>query len=221
MKVNNFVDVKQVKEAEGFQEFQKLPLGKIIKANWKLFTLCVILAGSVGSTNQFLVIFFGTYNFDVLGIIERSLMHKYISIAIIFYMVFSIVGGYLADKFGQYLISSLAVFAILILSVVLCLQINSLMFSKVTFIAIAGFLPFVTMPAAATFKQSIPIAIRYRVFALSHAIGSVIISAPTAFLSTWLYHKTKISWLPIVYFITTIIMIFFALYHLHKRKIID
>ena len=50
-------------------------------------------------------------------------------------------------------------------------------------------MPFITMPAAAIFKQSIPIAIRYRLFALSHSIGSVVISAPTAFLSTFIYHK--------------------------------
>ena len=99
----------------------------------------------------------------------------------------------------------------------LCLYLNNRILNEWVFIGIATLMPFVTMPAAAIFKQSIPEAIRYRLFSLSHAIGSVLISAPTAFLSTFIYHKTNIIWLPIVYFICTIIMIFLSLHYLNKR----
>ena len=85
------------------------------------------------------------------------------------------------------------------------------------FITIAAVMPFITMSSAAILKQSIPVAIRYRLFSLSHAIGSVILSAPTAFLSTLLYHETGITWLPVCYFMVMILLISFSLYHLNKH----
>ncbi len=217
MKITNFSDNKQMHEADGFAEFQNLSLTKIVKTNWKLFLLCIVLAGSIGSTNQFLIMFFGTYNFEILGTIDRSSMQKTISLAIVAYMIFSVVGGHIADKVGQYIVAIFAVFAVLACSVLLCLYLNRMILNEWIFIGIAALMPFITMPAAAILKQSIPVAIRYRLFSLSHAIGSVVISAPTAFLSTFIYHKTNIIWLPIGYFICTIIMIFLALHYLNKR----
>ena len=217
MKITNFSDHKQMHETDGFSEFQNLSLTKIIRTNWELFLLCIVLAGSIGSTNQFLIVFFGTYNFEIIGTIERSSMQKIISLAIVAYMIFSVVGGYIADKLGPYIVAKFAVFAVLTCSILLCLYLNNRILNEWVFIGIATLMPFVTMPAAAIFKQSIPEAIRYRLFSLSHAIGSVLISAPTAFLSTFIYHKTNIIWLPIVYFICTIIMIFLSLHYLNKR----
>jgi len=217
MKFTNFSDSKPIKDDPSFNEFQGLSLGEIIKSNWRLFLLCLILAGSIGSTNQFLIIFFGTYNFEILQTIDRSSMQSYISLAIIAYMIFSIVGGYLADKFGRYRITVIASIVTIILSIFLCISLNQMILNKWLFIAIAAVMPFITMSSAAILKQSIPLPIRYRLFSLSHAIGSVFLSAPTAFLSTLLYHKTNIPWLPVSYFITMIMLISFALYYLNKR----
>ena len=101
------------------------------------------------------------------------------------------------------------------------LRLSNLVLSPFAYVAIAASLPLITMPAAAILKQSIPKSIRYRLFSLSHAIGSVFISAPTALFSTFIYKKTNLTWLPICYFITTILMISFALYHLNKRVLKD
>jgi hypothetical protein len=89
--------------------------------------------------------------------------------------------------------------------------------NKWIFVSIAVLMPFITMPSAAIFKESIPIAIRYRLFSFTHAIGSVIFSAPTAFITTFIYYKTNITWLPIVYFIGTIILILISIHYLNKR----
>ena len=217
MKITNFSDSTLVHENDSFSKFQNLSLTKIIKTNWQLFLLCIILAGSIGATNQFLIVFFGTYNFEIIGTVDRSSMQKIISLAIVAYMVFSVVGGYIADKIGQYIVALFALFAVLVCSILLCIYLNDKILNEWVFISLAALMPFITMPAAAIFKQSIPIAIRYRLFALSHAIGSVVISAPTAFLSTFIYHKTNIIWLPIAYFICTVIMIFWSLHYLNKR----
>lgn len=204
-----------------FSEFKANSIKIVILHNLKLFIYCIMLAGCIGSTNQFLVIFFGTYNYALLQTVNQSLMHQYVSIAIICYMIFAVISGYLADKFGEYLILSIATFSTVVMSIILALQLNELIFNKIIFIAIATLMPFITMPAASIFKRSIPIAIRYRLFSLSHAVGSVLISAPTSYVSTFIYHKTNIAGLPILYFITTLIVIFLVINVLRKKQIID
>ena len=72
-------------------------------------------------------------------------------------------------------------------------------------------LPFITIPAAAILAEYIPTVLRHRMLSISHAIGSILISAPTAALATFLYLKTKIGWLPITYFIMTIVMVSLSL----------
>lgn len=218
MKISNFSDKDQMHELANFDHYQKLTLSQIIKNDYKAFLLCVLVAGSIGSTTQFIIIFFGTYNFGVLKIIDRSIMQQYISIAIGCYMLFSLIGGLLADKFGSYKVFNFATFSVLIMAFILSFQINEMVLNKWTFIIIACCLPIMIMPAAAIYKRSIPKVIRYRFFSLSHALGSVCISAPTAFVSTYIYLKTNIAWLPILYFIITIIMIFFSIYYLNKRE---
>lgn len=221
MKITNFRDETKIKDDINFAEFKNLPIKKIIYLNWKLFFLCALLAGGIGSTNQFIIIFFGTYNFEILGTIDRSSMQSYITIAIIFYMIFSIVSGYFADKFNRYYITILGSSLVIICSVILMLSLANFILIPFAYIAIAASLPFINMPAAAIIKQAIPKSIRYRLFSLSHAIGSVFISAPTALFSTFIYKKTNLAWLPICYFIAIILMISFALYYLNKRALKD
>ena len=86
MKVTGFKDKTEIKDDINFAEFKNSSTKNIIYANWKLFLLCILLAGGVGSTNQFIIIFFGTYNFEILETIDRSSMQSYITIAIVFYM---------------------------------------------------------------------------------------------------------------------------------------
>lgn len=216
IRISNFSDNQQVKSDPKFEEFRNLPLGLIIRSNWKLFLLCLILAGSIGSTNQFLIIFFGTYNFEILKTIDRSTMQLYILLAIIAYMAGSLIGGYMADRFGRFRVSMFATIAILVCSILLSIYLNKMVMNQWVFFALSFSMPFLTMPSAAIFQESIPIVIRYRLFALSHAIGSVFISAPTALLSTWIYQKTELAWLPICYFMVTILMIAMPLFYLNK-----
>jgi MFS family permease len=221
MNITNFTDETKIMHKPEFNKFKNLSITKIVSSNFKLFIFCLILAGGIGSTNQFLIIFFGTYNFEILKTIDRSSMQSYISIAIIFYMIFSIVGGYIADKFNRYYVTIFGAIIAIIFSIALVFSLSKNVLNPWVYVALSSAMPFITMPAAAILKQSIPIAIRYRLFALSHAVGSVIISAPTALLSTFLYKKTNLPWMPICYLIATILMISFSLYYLNKRATKD
>ncbi|MES2215322.1 MAG: MFS transporter [Pseudomonadota bacterium] len=191
----------------GYDAFKNVPIWVLIKENWELFVTCLFVAGAIGSTNQFYIIFFGTYNFNVLGVIEQSTMQFYTSIAIVLYMIFAIVGGLAADYFGRKAINSLAFFALLILTIATILSLSHGKTDYSLFFASNIALPFLNVTALAFLKQSIPIVIRYRIFSLAHAVGSICISTPTAFISTYMYHKTGLVWLPMVYFLVSISII--------------
>jgi hypothetical protein len=87
----------------------------------------------------------------------------------------------------------------------------------VLFFTSMSVLPFFIMPSMALLKQSIPTAIRYRIFSLAHAIGSIVIGTPTAFLSLLMYRKTGLEWLPLCYFFATIIIIAIGTHTLSKK----
>ena len=120
MKINNFSDNNKINKKENFDQFQKMSITQIIQKDYKLFILCLILAGSIGSTYQFIIIFFGTYNFEILKILDRSVMQQYTSVAIICYLIFCIISGYLTDLLGAYNVFKAAIKIVLILAISLC-----------------------------------------------------------------------------------------------------
>ena len=132
MKITGFKDTIEIKDDINFEEFKNASTKNIVYKNWKLFLLCILLAGGIGSTNQFIIIFFGTYNFEILETIDRSSMQSYITIAIVFYMIFGIISGYFADKFNRYRITLLGSISVIICSTILMLKLNNLVLSPFT-----------------------------------------------------------------------------------------
>ena len=190
---------------------------RIALENIRLFLPCILLAGCIGSTYQFVIIFFGTYNFEILKIVAPTKMQFFTSTAIIIYMTFSIIGGLCADYFGKRLIANIAGFCLIIITALFTYKISKSNFSLVLYFFITITLPFITMPALAFLKQAIPQVIRYRIFSLAHAFGSILISAPTSYISTYLYYKTKAPWIPMLYFAITIFIMLGAINFLSKH----
>jgi MFS transporter, MHS family, proline/betaine transporter len=219
MKTSNFQDISKPSERTNFEEFRNIPLRRIIVSNFKLFFTCLALAGAIGSTNQFTIIFFGTYCYKVLNLIDKSTMKTYVIAAIMLYMVFSVIGGILADKFGRFKVAILGLsICIIFTSIQIYVIINDTL-SPILYLLMTSSLPLITMPSAAIIKASIPAEVRYRIFSLSHAIGSILISAPTAYISTLLFHKTNIAWMPFLYFIMSLALIFYSLLILNNKKL--
>jgi len=200
-----------------YEEFKNEPTLSIILKNWKLFILCLLVAGAIGSTNQFYIIFFGTYNFEILHTISRSVMQFYISIGIALYIIFAVIGGLTSDMLGRKFVGSLAFVVLLIITIATMFFLSRNESSPILFFASLVTLPFFVIPALASVKQSIPKVIRYRMFSFAHAIGSICISAPTALFSTLLYHETKVSWAPMCYFLATILIIVISTNILYKK----
>lgn len=206
-----------INKEQEYNDYQALNITQILRKHSQLFILGVILAGAIGSTNQFLVIFLGTYCFKVLQVIDQNVMQFYVSVGIVCYMFFSIVGGYVADKIGRLKVALFAGCIAIIEFIYMGFLLARSEFSVSLYLLACVTMPFLIMPALAFVKQSIPVVIRYRMFSLAHAIGSICLSAPTAFTATYMYMHTEIAWFPVVYFIATILVMLTAILILCKK----
>jgi len=92
------------------------------------------------------------------------------------------------------------------LSILQCYFVRDGKLSIPLYFAVSGLLPLVNIPCLTLLKSFIPKVIRQRLFSLVHALGSMTISASTPMISTWLYSKTQIAWLPILYFMSIIFL---------------
>jgi MFS family permease len=177
---------------------------KIIKNNLFLLISCSILGGCIGASYQFNIVFFSTYCFKILKIIDHSVMDQYRSIAIALYMLSAVAAGAIADRFGRRKVSLIAFPIFIIIYMFNTISIAYGEVRPIFYYLSTMCLPFMLTPALAFLKQSIPINIRYRIFSLAHSIGAIVLSSTTPFCSTFLYEKSKISWLPLVYFMMLI-----------------
>lgn len=198
-------------------ESEQFNILNILKGNMQLFFLGTILAGCIGSVYQFHFIFMGTYLFKILGLITESDMKLKIIYALILYMVSAIIGGFSADVFGRRKIAIIATILIVINSLLYAYSLYQNKFFVAFYFLNSIFLGFLIPSALAFIKQSLPKKIRYRMFSLGHAFGSIVISGTTAVFSTYLYKIFALNYLPVCYFIFTIICMIASINILCKR----
>jgi len=201
---NKFTDSSldsALKKDENYEYYKQMPLMRIVKENIAFTLLGMVLAGGIGATYHFNFIFFGTYNFEILRNIHSSSMQLYISGGIAIYAFASVVGGFLADNISPRLVATCSAGLIVVLSIMQGYFVQDGKLSIPIYLAVSGLLPLVNIPCLTLLKSFIPKVIRQRLFSLVHALGSITISASTPVISTWLYSKTQIAWLPILYFV--------------------
>ena len=208
---------KDLNSVKDLADADTMKIIDLIKTNLRLFIICLALGGCIGSINQFVVIFFGTYNFEILGTIDKFSMNAYIIAAILAYMFCNLIAGFVADRFGKWRPIIFGIVVSIICSLCQSYYLANNMMSPVFYLMTAAATPFIVIPAAAIYKQSIPKNIRYRLFSLSHALGSILVSAPTAYICTLLYKITHIKSAPFYYFIAALLVISFSLWLLSRR----
>lgn len=191
-------------ENDTYKKYQNTNVFAIIKENFALFFKCVMVAGCIGSSYNFVITFFGTYNSEILKVHDAQQMELIVSCGIVLYMIFAVIGGTCADRFGYRIVALYGGVAVFLLSIALAysISLNYLWIAGYLLITVA--LPFLTMPALTILKQSLPTVIRYRMFSFAHAFGSITLSAPTLFISTYLYRATDVLWAPMLYFMLVI-----------------
>jgi MFS family permease len=208
---------KDSKEEEQTDLLKSQPTFKIIFRNLGLFILSVILAGCIGGTYQFNIIFLNSYMFKVTGMVEETTMKGHITTAILLYMAFAVIAGAAADHFGKLFTATISSVFILILSIINFWFISGGRFIVILYFMITSLIPFLTMPALLLLKQSIPATVRYRIFSLAHAFGSIVISNTTPLVSTAIYRLTYYKALPFIYFIFLVFTMLAILHILNKN----
>lgn len=207
-----------IAKEEQYLEYRDVKLRTLISNNLRLFILCIILAGTIGSINQFYIIFLGSYTSSILGLIHFAEMSSYRSLAIFAYIIAGIMSGLLADRIGRLKTNFIAIIALIFISINMTLNINYGIFRVELYILGAFLLPFVIVPPMVILKGSIPAVIRYRLFSLAHAIGSILISGTTSSAAAYMYKATHIVWLPMVFFILILCLMLIVISLLHRVK---
>ena len=205
-----------IAKEQKYLEYRDVKLRRLIHNNLKLFILCLILAGTIGSINQFYIIFLGSYNSSILGLISFEEMSSYRSLAIFAYIIAGIISGLLADSIGKLKTNFAAIISLIFISINMILNINYGIFRVELYILGAFFLPFVIVPPMVILKGAVPPVIRYRIFSLAHAIGSIFISGTTNSIASYLYKATNIVWLPMIFFIFILFLMLIVISLLHK-----
>ena len=109
----------------------------------------------------------------------------------------------------------------IITTILMSLNLSNRIFSLKLFLCGAILIPIIIVPTMVILKEKVPIVVRYRLFSLAHAIGSICISAPTSAFSIYLYKHTEIIWIPMMYFTIVVTILIISIYILDKRFYID
>ena len=207
-----------IKKEQNYAIYKEMSLLDIIRQNLQLFLLCTIIAGTIGASYGFNFTFFVNHNAVVLNNISLSDMQFYRSIGIALYIVFAIIGGWLADVFSSRICASSAIVAIILLNILNCYLIEQGLLYISLYLLISALLPIATIPALTLLNSAIPKVIRYRIFSMCHSCGAVLISGPSLILATKFYQFSKISWIPIVYFSFIMLLMLVAMNWLFLRQ---
>ncbi|KJV57178.1 major Facilitator Superfamily protein [Orientia chuto str. Dubai] len=194
-----------------YLQYKNCSIWQIIHKNLSIFILAILMAGTIGSTNQFCTIFFGTYVFKILQYLNEATAKYYVTLGLAIQMLFAIIGGYIADITCKKLVSSIAACCLGIVIAIIAYIINLGKFMPSLYLTMCMLIPFLTMPALVFLKGSIPQPIRYRLFSAAHACGSSLISGPTTFIATSLYQLGG-TWWPMIYFFIIIAIMITVIY---------
>lgn len=209
--------IEQKDKAE-YEKYKSIPTLKIIFSNLHLFILSAILAGCIGaSSGQFSLIFFGTYVSKILHLIDESHMKFYTTVAVVLYMIFAVIAGLIADNFGRIRVAMIAGIFLICVTIANAYFISHNILKIEFYFMMNILLPFMTMPALAFIKQSLPKVIRYRMFSFAHALGSICLSGTMAMFCTYLYKVTELSFAPLIYFGLVIMLMMGTIYLLTSK----
>lgn len=198
-----------VKDDKKYDQYSRSSIYSIVAQHSKLFIISAILCGCLGSVNKFNNIFFGIYAGSVIKMMDPVKMSLYSSIAVFLYSIFSPIAGYCSDIFGYKNASKFGFIVVLITTVINIIYLKYYMCVCISAYLIGtAALTFVTMSGIYHLTNNMPLAIRYRVHSLSHAIGSSLLSGTTGFFATNIYRYSEVSWLPLMYFILCVVVIF-------------
>lgn len=193
-----------------------ISLYQIFLGQYKQIIKSSILLGGASSIYVFNIIFTPTY-FKLIG--KNDFEINTISFAVASYLIGALFWGKLADRLKPIFICRISIILSLITYIMLAIQLSSnLRILNINYlvIAVAFVNAGITTPLQTIVKDKINIAIRYRIFSLSHSVGSIIFSAPIPFYSLMIAEKTNNIVTPFYLMITITLLLLFTTSKFHN-----
>ena len=169
------VEFTNYQKSDSYLLLSKLSIKQIIVNYFKLLSIGIVITGAVGGLYSFYILFFPAYIHNILHINTSINMKICIFFMLILFIITSIIAGKLSDIYSPRKIMLISCIILLILSVVICLYLANAQIKVITLFMVAIFMPFYSVPAQIYFKNRLQIGVCYRIFSLSHSIGSLIL----------------------------------------------
>jgi len=208
--------LEYAKERDHPSQYYKASFLQIINGQAPLMFKGIILSGSIGCMYQFFIIYFPIY----AGLDSGFNFAKYYAPYYIgLYGLGGLFWGYVADRIGGYKTVKIVLALLLLKLCALAYSVNSDSLRMMQYILLGAsfLLSGFSVPTQMLLKQSINVGIRYRIFSLSHSIGSLVISTPTSFICTKIAMEYGGLSYSLLYPSLMIILSFFALRSLPPR----
>ena len=215
------------KKSEEYEYFASMPIWKIFSEYKSLILFLIIINGVMGAGYHIHIIFLGVYFKDIVQMEIPYNIFYYNILSVSTYLISSIFFGFIAEKYKsiqKLIFISIALSLIMALLNCWFLAINSKLLFVTNLISIF-FIPAFSISIPIYVQQNIFYGFRYRVLSISHAIGSILISASSPLVCTLFYQTTALANVPYVYFALLLILILIAFIGLQryinsKQKII-
>jgi MHS family proline/betaine transporter-like MFS transporter len=180
------------------------------------FSISLLLCGCVGGIYQFYFIFWPNFLGSILTLYPPELLQHISSLQLIVYTLASPAIGYLADRYGfkKLLLTSLALLpAAFYANLKLFDSIDPLLPHLLT---VTAMLP-VQVCTYVLLIQLFAVQQRFKLLALSHTLGSMLLSGTAPLLATFLWKSSQAFWLPLLYFFLLLFTSIIASYLLCRR----
>ncbi len=191
----DYVEHLKIDEMQSWNGF--LP---IFLENRRIILTAILFCGASGGTYHFYLVFLGKYLSNTLNILDPAIAARFSSTAVLVYTVCLPIGGFLADHFG--LIRIIKTF-FYVLCIALGLNIIMVLKGQMPLWLMwvtAGVIAIFQDPMYTLLIQRIKVGDRCRYLSFGHAVGSVLFSGSTPFISLWLWHNTQNTIAPLLYF---------------------
>jgi len=190
----------------------------IIKVNKSKFLISTFLSGMLGGIYNFIIIFLGVFESNVVTIISTEEASANNIMLIATYGVASAVSGFIADRvnINKQIITAvvLAMAATLILQTAIMRQ----GFVLEMHIIIAAIVPFFTVPMQIKIQSLFSTATRMRLCSLSHSLGSMLFSSTTPFFCMLIWQYTQLFSMVLSFFMLQLAITFLVVLFMHRKN---
>ena len=190
----------------------------LIIENRLKFFLSMIANGMLGGGYHFLIIFLGTFAGNVADVITKSQAASSNVILIALYAIGCFISGYLSDKTTAAKQILFALSLTIACAIIMEFLIAQGGFSFSLHRVLVFLVPFYSVPCTVKLQSLFPMAIRMRMYSLSHSIGSMVFSSTAPFVCMLIWRQTGMFSMVLGYFLLQLGILFFALVYIGRKE---